>query len=71
MMERVNLMTASQQEFCKSSGVPTDACVIMIVDDDSFSRREILSNLLQQTKHHLLSYMKRKLENVEDDVASC
>jgi C-terminal processing protease CtpA/Prc len=68
MIERVNLMTASQKEFSKSNGVPTDACVIMIVDNDSFSRSEILNSLLQQTKHHLLSYIRRKLENAGDNV---
>ena len=68
MIERVNLMTASQKEFSKSNGVPTDTCVIMIVDNDSFSRSEILNSLLQQTKHHLLSYIRRKLENAGDNV---
>ena len=46
MIERVNLMTASQKEFSKSNGVPTDACVIIIVDNNSFSRSEILNSLL-------------------------
>lgn len=63
----VGQISASCNKFTSVDNVPTDAGVVMVIDDSPEIRNETQTALFEQTNQHLINYINRKLDSQKID----